>query len=182
MLTTLLTTTPPHLVTLTSLLSAVKEGVAVGVSAQGMDDNSPGLSQQEFKEKPHFWSPQSPSIMLWQLDVCVKLLRVRSLNITALFDGVITSVCDLRWLFTAFDNEWNVISCTSAVGNKHSHKTDHRSPPSLYERTDFSRVRFREGCRHLELPACLPLIQNSWPERQWEVIAGQLMACQTCYH
>lgn len=75
MLTTLLTTTPPHLVTLTSLLSAVKEGVAVGVSAQGMDDNSPGLSQQEFKEKPHFWSPQSPSIMLWQLDVCVKLLE-----------------------------------------------------------------------------------------------------------
>lgn len=66
-------------------------------------------------------------------------VRVRCLNITALFDGVVASVCDFMWLFTAFDNEWNVISCTSAVGYKHSHKTDHRSPPSLYDRTDFSQ-------------------------------------------
>lgn len=94
MLTTLLTTTPPHLVTLTSLLSAVKEGVAVGVSAQGMDDNSPGLSQQEFKATLLI-AAESIHYAVTARRMC-QAVRVRSLNITALFDGVITSVCDLR--------------------------------------------------------------------------------------
>lgn len=63
------------------------------------------------------------------------------------------------------------------------HKTHRWLITAFTSRLDpFQSVAFqKKGCGRFELPACLSLVQHSWPLKKWQTDSWS-PTCQTCYH
>lgn len=111
-------------------------------------------SSKNLKKKPPFWSAEfiHHAVTAWR--VCQ---AVSGLNITALFDGVITAVCDLMWLFTALmTNEMLFLARVQTVP---SIPAGQIIDPHLLSMTELISLRFwkrLQAFRAASLPSTYP--------------------------